>query len=516
MIKTFSRQFLWSENGILLLLALFKLLLHLATNIWGGYGYFRDELYYIACSNHPDIGYVDHPPLSIYVLVASRWVMGDSIFALRFLPAVAGAATVFITGLIARELGGGRYAQALAAIASIVSLMNLGVGTVYSMNSYDILLWTLGAYFIVRLLNTGNPKYWLSIGLVVGLGMLNKTGVLWFAFGILAAFLLTPHRSWFKSKWPWLAGLIAIVLFLPYVVWNLVHDFAHLEFVRNAVSGKYSGLSLLTFVSGQVLVQSPITLPLWLSGLFFFLISREGKNVRLLGYIYAAVFLILLINLHSKAEYLSPAYGMIFAGGAVMFELLFSRRSLSWLKPVSVITVLVGGLFLAPLTLPILPVETYIRYADFLAVKPHTSERQELAELPQFYADMFGWESKVAAVAEVFQRLSVEEKSKAAIFADNYGRCGAIDFFGRKYHLPQSIGPHNNYWIWGPREYTGEIVVYLGGELDDHRESFEEVEVAGMVACDYCMPYENDLTIYVCRNLTVPLDELWPRIKHYQ
>jgi len=500
---------------ILVGLALLKLLLHLITNLWGGYGIFRDELYYIACSEHLDFGYVDQPPLSIYLLAAHRGLFGDSLFALRFLPALAGAATVFLTGLLAQELGGRRFALVLASVASIASTINLAMSTIYSMNGFDILLWASAAYVLIRLIKTGDPRHWLSLGLILGLGLLNKTGVLWLAFGIFIAVLLTPLRHSFKTKWPYLGGLIALVLFLPYLLWNFAHDWAHLEFIRNATTGKYSELSPLTFSLGQVLVQNPITFPLWLAGLLLVLFSKDAKRFRALGYTYLAVFVILLVNRHSKAEYLSPAYAMLFAAGGVAFERLASQRYGGWLKPVSLAVLIVGGIVLAPVTLPILPVQTYIRYAHAFGIKPHTSEARELGELPQFYADMFGWKEKAAAVAAVYNTLSPEEKAKCALFADNYGRCAAIDFFGKAYGLPKSIGPHNNYWIWGPRNYTGELVIILGGALEDIQEVFEKVEVVGTVTCPYCMPYENNLRIYVCRNLKVPLKELWAQLRHF-
>jgi hypothetical protein len=509
-----SAQLLLSDSALLGYLALAKLMLHLVTNLWGGYGYFRDELYYIACSNRLDFGYVDQPPLSIYVLALNRWLFGDSLFALRLLPAVTGSLTVLLTGLMARELGGGRVAQTLAAAASIVSLGFIAASTFYSMNCLDVLFWTLAAYTVIRMIGNGKACHWVSLGFILGLGSLNKVGVLWLGGGVFVGTLLTSQRRWLRTPWPWLGSALALLLFSPYIIWNLTHDLAHLEFIRNATSGKYSSLSTLTFLVGQVVVQSPVTLPLWLAGLWFFWASRRGRSFQLLGYMYLVPFAILIFNRHSKPEYLSAAYAALFSGGAVAFEGWLSAQPLRWLKPVYA-TFLTCGLILAPVVLPILPVETYVRYADVLGIKPHTAENKTLSELPQFYADMFGWEEKAEAVAQVYGRLSPGEKAKCAIFADNYGRCGAIDFFGKAYGLPPSIGKHNNYWIWGPRDFTGELVIILGGDLEDQRKAFESVEIAGVSACRYCMPYENNLRIYVCRNLKKPFRELWPELKKY-
>jgi len=498
--------------GIIIGFALIKLIIHLVTNLLGGYGIFRDELYYVACSNHLDLGYVDQPPLSLYILAFSRLLFGDSAFALRLLPALAGAVTVFLTGLLTRGMGGKFFAQAAACTASIVSCIFLAYNTVYSMNAFDVLFWTLAAYIAVRLVETGDPKYWLQLGLVIGLGAFNKIDMLWCGAGLAAGFILTPMRSWLKTRWPWLAAVIAFLLFLPYVIWNITHDFAHLEFIRNAVGGKYSGLTPGAFLAGQIFIQNPVTLPLWLAGLFYLLFTRNGRAYRPLGIAYIFVLVILLANGHSKPEYLAPAYGVLFAAGGVAFERWFSRDRLRWLKPV-LFFLTAAGIVFAPAVLPVLPVETYISYSETLGIKPSTPEGNTLGKLPQFYADMFGWEEKAQAAAKAFHRLSAEEQAKCAIFGDNYGRSGAVDYWAEKYNLPRSIGKHNNYWIWGPRDYTGEVMIIIGGDLNDKKDNFESVEVVDTLHSEYCMPYENNLRIYLCRKLKVPLKDLWPRIK---
>jgi len=513
--RFFSRQTF--DNGTIFLLAFAatKLLIHLYTNIFAGYGIFRDELYYAACTEHLSAGYVDQPPLSIYILALNRLLFGNSIFALRLLPAVAGAITVYLIGLMTKELGGGKFAQALAMTAGIVSLIMLGFDAIYSMNAFDILCWSWSFYVLLLLFKTGDKKHWLQLGLLLGFGLLNKISVLWLGAGILVGLLLTSERRWMKTELPYIAGMIAFTFFLPYILWNAAHNLAHLEFIRHASGEKYSSQNATTFLIGQILVQNPLTLPLWLSGLWFFLFSSKEKRYRAFGFIYLVVIAILLINGHSKPEYASPAYTILFAGGAVGIERWCSRRSLAWLKPVYLILV-AGGILLAPLTLPVLPVETYIRYAGFLGVAPVTPEGKKLDKLPQFYADMFGWEDKAAAIAKAYHALSPEDQRRCAIFGDNYGRCGAVDYYSSKYNLPKSIGAHNSYWLWGTRGYTGELVIILGGGYKDKLESFGSVTIVDTVRTEYAMPYENNLPIYVCRNLKVPLAQLWPRLKHYE
>ncbi len=518
--ETTSRGFIRSDNALLLGLASLKLLIHLYTNAFAGYGIFRDELYYLACSEHPALGYVDQPPLSIWILSASRMLFGDSVFALRLLPAFAGAATVFVIGLIARELGGRRFAEALAALAAVFSLIKLGMDSIYSMNSIDHLAWALTFLVCIRLIKnehsgSNSQRQWLLLGIILGLGLLNKISVAWLGAGLFTGMLLTNTREWLTTRWPWIAGVIACLIFLPFIIWNVQNNFAHLEFIRNATGGKYSGLTPLSFLRDQILINNPASLVVWLGGLFYLLFDRDGKRFRMLAFIYMTAFTILILNQHSKGEYLAPAYAALFAAGGVAIEKYTAIRPWLWLRPLVAVPLILSGILLAPFAIPILPVDTYIRYADALGVAPSTAESKELDKLPQFYADMFGWEDKAKAVADVYRRLSPEEQSACAIFADNYGRCAAIDYFGPTYGLPKSIGRHNNYWIWGPRDYTGEIVIILGGDLEGKKDRFESVEIAGTVSSQYSMPYENNLRIYLCRKLKGSLQSIWAQLKHY-
>ncbi len=503
---------------LLLALAGLKLALHLSVNLFAGYEIFRDELYYLACASHPALGYVDQPPLSIWLLAGVRAVLGDSLFALRLLPALAGAALVFVTGLLARELGGNRFAVTVTALCSLVAGFPLAASSFYSMNVFDLLLVAVACLLLARLINTGEPRLWLALGAVLGLGLLNKVGVLWVGLGIFVGLLATRERRWLRTPWPWAAGALALLLFLPYVIWNATHDWAHLEFIRSAVAGKYSGLSAWSFLSGQVLMQNPVTLPVWLAGLGWLLFAPAGRRYRLLGVVWITASVVLLANGHSKAEYLANVYPPLFAAGGVAWERTLWKLEPGWrpaLAGAALVALLVTGLLLAPLATPILPVETYVEYADALGVGPSTAEGHELAELPQFYADMFGWRAKAEAVAAVYHALPEEDRARAAIFAENYGRAGAIDYWADELGLPGALGNHNSYWIWGPGDADGDVVLVLGGDREDLEERFASVELAGRADCTWCIPYERDLPIHVCRGLRTPLDELWPHMKHY-
>jgi len=510
------RRLLTGTSAVPLYFAIGRVLLQFAVNLGGGYGIFRDELYYIACAEHPAAGYVDHPPLSILMLAVSRLLTGDSLFALRLLPALASGGTVFLTGLIASQLGGGRRAQVFACAAWCASPINLGMFTIYSMNAFDHLVWAIAIYQYARLLKDPSPRRWLFLGVILGVGMMNKISVLWLAAGIAVAVVLSKERGALRTPWPYAAAGVAFVLFIPFVLWNLTHDLAHLEFIRNATALKYSGLTPWTFASGQVLIQNPVNFPFWLSGLVFLFFGRSVRTYLPLAVIVAFAFAILLVNGQSKSEYLAPAFPPLYAAGGVLAGKLFTAGWRVALGRTYLAAVVLAGVVLAPFALPVLPVESYIAYAGVAGIAPSTAERQRLESLPQFYADMFGWEKKALDVAQVYNALSESDKRKCAIYGDNYGRSAAIDVFGPRYGLPKAIGSHNNYWLWGPRGFTGELVIILGGALADKQQIFDSVTIAGVSAAPYCMPYENNLSIYVCRNLKVSLAELWPRVKHYE
>jgi hypothetical protein len=488
---------------------------HLLVNAFGGYGIFRDEYYYLACSKRLAAGYVDQPPLAMFLLAASRAVFGVSQFGLRIFPALSHALTVILGGLIARKLGGRRTAVTLTCLAVSLAPIIIGHTNIFQMNAFSYLFWSLAAYVLVLLIDRSRPGLWLLLGLVMGLGLLNKIDFLWFGVGLAAALLLTNLRKHLSTPWPYAAAGIALLVFSPFIIWNIGHDFAHIEFIRNASAGKYSGLTRLDFVSGQVLNLNPVNLLLWVPGLLFLLFNRGARRYRALGIIYAAAFAILLANPHSKAEYLGPAYTILFAGGGVAVERWASRGRRRWgvvaLAGLSAVT----SLLMLPFAVPVLPVETFIEYSAAAGVEPSTAEGAELSELPQFYADMFGWEGLARDVSAVYLALPESERSSTVVLTQNYGEAGALEYFAPKYPLPPVISTHNSYWVWGYSKEGFKNVIVVGGEEKDHKESCADVRAAAVHTCRYCMPYENNLPIYVCRGLRITPAEIWKQDKEF-
>ena len=308
-----SRRWLREDGVFVGLLALTVLLLQFLTN--GRYGAFRDEFYYLACGENLAWGYVDHPPL-IALLARLTRLLGDSLFALRLLPALANSALVLLTGLIARELDGGRFAQGLAAASVAFAPIYLGTGGLLTMNGFEQVFWTLGALLLARLFRREEPKLWVPLGGVFGLGLLNKHSMLFFGFGLFVGLLLTRERRQFCSRWFWLGCAVAVLLFLPNLLWEIQTGWPTLEFMRNARLYKNSPVTPGEFVLQQILQLSPPTLPLWLAGLGFLLFAPNGKPYRPLGWMFVMLFVVFMAT-QAKAYYLAPIYPMLFAAGGV-------------------------------------------------------------------------------------------------------------------------------------------------------------------------------------------------------
>jgi hypothetical protein len=311
---------------------------------------------------------------------------------------------------------------------------------------------------------------------------------------------------------------VALVLFLPNLIWQAAHGWPTLEFLGNAQAFKNVSLGPLEFVGQQVLLMNPLAAPVWASGLLWLLFARR---FRLLG-LAAAVVFALLTALGSKPYYLSPLFPLLFAAGGTAIEAGLARLpSPAWRRGLGgglALLVVASGAALAPLTLPVLSPESFSRYSQALGIAPASGERHATAALPQHFADMHGWDALVAEVARVWSSLSPEERRRTGVFVQNYGEAGAIDVLGRGEGLPRASSGHNNYFLWGPQAPADEPVeslVIVGGREDDHRAACAELERAGEVRCGLCMPYEDRQPVYLCRGLRAPAAELWPRVKHF-
>jgi 4-amino-4-deoxy-L-arabinose transferase-like glycosyltransferase len=501
-----------SITGLLLGLAAAKIILQV-----GGirsYGFFRDELYYMACGEHLAWGYVDQPPLIALVAWIARHVFGHSIVGLRIFPVLAGAAVVFLTGIFARELGGGRLAQSVAAVSILFAPAFLAFDSFFSMNAFEPLFWLLCAWIVVRIVRGATPKLWLVFGIVAGLGLENKHTMLVFGFALAAGLLLTGERRLFRSKWIWMGACVALLVFFPNLIWEARHGWPQLQVVRNAQLYKNIPISPLDFLGEQVAFLNPIAFPLWLSGLVWYFTASEGKRFRFLAWTYLIVLAIFMF-LGGKSYYVLPAYPILFAGGGVMLERFAESRKRLRMAIVYTAVIVVGGFIALPFGVPVLPVNTFLRYSRLL---PYSSlantERDAVGvPLPQLYADMFGWQNMADTVGQVYHGLPVSDRADCAILGGNYGETGAIDYYGPALGLPKAIGGHNSYFYWGPRGYSGECVIVFGEQSAEFVKLFGEVRQAATITSPHAMPNEQSVPVYVCRKPRAPLAVLWPRFK---
>jgi hypothetical protein len=501
----------WTISGAMAF-ALF--LLHMMFN--GRYGYFVDELYYLACSHHLAWGYVDQAPLVGVATWLERVTLGDSLHALRFLPAVAAGMKVLLTGLIARELGAKRYAIALACVAVICAPLYLGIDNLLTMNAFEPCFWMGCALLVLKIINGASPKLWLLFGAIAGLGLQNKHSTLFFGFGLLLGLLLTRERRHFAQPWIWLGGVIAFLIFLPNLVWEVQRHFPTIELLQDVQrSGRNTSDTWLSFILTQAFVMHPLSAPLWIAGLWHLLRDRERKGIGVLGWTYLVILLCMLL-LHGRVYYLAPAYPMLFAAGAVAFQNWVDRRSWQWLKPAYVAALVVTGALFAPFAyFPSLTVDQYIAYAQFTHLAPPKIETHRQGPLPQLYADQFGWKEMAQVVADAYFKLSPEEQKNCAIFGQNYGQAGAIDFFGAKLGLPNAISGHQSYFYWGPRGYTGACMIVMGDEYETLAEKFESVEKVGTVYHPLSMPYQH-FDVFLCRRPKFgTLEQAWLHIKRW-
>jgi hypothetical protein len=509
--RSLSREGTWGTMALLAGLVACKVFVHL-----GGisrYGFFRDELYYMACGEHLAWGYVDQPPLIAFVAWLARHLFGHSLVSTRLFPVLAGAAAVGVTGLFARELGGGRLAQFLAAAAILFAPACLAFNSFLSMNAFEPLFWLLCAWVALLVVKGASAKLWLVFGVMAGIGLENKHTVLVFGFALAAGLLLSGKQRLFGSKWIWLGALVAVALFLPNLLWEARHGWPQIEVVRNAQRLKNMPVSPLRFLVEQVLFLHPLALPVWAGGLAWYFFDSEGKRFRFLGWAYLIVLAIFMF-LGGKTYYVLPAYPFLMAAGGIAFERFVEFPNRRWIRFSYPVLLVLGGIAAIPFGVPVLSVDTFLNYSrampDSLRVK---TERDAAVPLPQLYADMFGWDSMAATVAGVYRGLPDSDQMDCAILAGNYGEAGAIDHYGPALGMPKAISGHNSYFYWGPRRYSGGCVILFGERATEYKNYFADVQQVATITSPHAMAVEQNLPVYLCRKPRAPLSVLWPHFK---
>ncbi len=491
-------------TGTLGLIGLFVIAAQLLPLASPHYGWFIDEFYYYACTDRLDWGYVDHPPLSIFVLWFVRSVFGDSMLAARFVSASCGAATVWIGGVMAQRLGAGRSGQALAAVAIACTPLLVAIFGFYSMNAIEVVIWSACSLLLIEILQSGDEKRWWLVGLLIGLGLLNKHTMLGFACALAIGVMLTPRRRSVAERGLWVGVGVAFSIALPNLLWQLEHDWVSLEFYRNAGS-KNVAISPLAALGNQVLALNPGALPIWVAGAGAMLFDRR---LRPLGILFGVIFLALVFFGQSRQDRIAGVAPLAMAAGAAFWERRASRtvRVLLFAAPA-----LVAAL-LAPIFLPILPPAQLARYSAALGVVPELEAHRKALALPQWFADRVGWDGYVDAIEDVYRGLSASEKDGAIIVTKNYGGAGSLEKLGSE--LPPVYSLHNSYYSWGPPGSLEVAIVVQFGERE-LGEYFETVEKVGEFQCEYCRQWRDPTPIFLVRGPKRPIADLWSELKSY-
>ncbi len=495
------RQAIWLAVAF----AAVKFAVHVAANVWQahlGWGYFRDELYYLICGEHLDWGYVDHGPIVALQARAAVALFGKSLAGIRMFSALAGAAKLFLTGMICWAMGGRRAAQVLGMLGVLLAPEFLALDSFLSMNSFEPVFWMTAVFALLMLIRGGSERWWWLFGVAGGLGIENKPSMAVFLVALLIGLLLTPERRIVFTRGAAVGVVLIVLLGMPLLLWQMHNGWPTLEFLHNGkVEHKNVDLSLPGFVGAQIKMLNPLALVLWGAGLVWLLVSPRARMWRFAGFAYLA-FVVLMRASDAKDYYLAPVYPLLFAAGGVCWEALRQRRSTGWLIPTYASLLTVSAVLITPMVLPILAPQQWLAYTErtHLRGKSGSTERLRTSDFPQFYADRFGWQEEVGEVDRIYHSLSPADRAQAAIFCSNYGEASAINFLGTGLGLPVAISGHNSYWMWGPHGATGQVIIaVIDDPPEDLRKRFRSVEIVGRMEHPYAMPYENR-NIYVLRD----------------
>lgn len=495
------RRWVASDVGVLILVALTRIAIQTVFN--GRYGWHRDELATLEDAKHLAWGYVVYPPVTPFICRVSLVLFGPSLVMLRLFALLAQGGGMVLTGLMTRELGAKRFWQIVAALAAAITPVSLASGTMFQYVSFDYLWWVLIAYFMIRLLKSEDARWWLAIGAGIGLGAMTKFTMAFYVAGIVGAVVLTKTRRYLRSPWLWCGVVISILIFLPNLAWQVHHNFITLDFLKYIHARDVRGGKADGFLLHQLWVDAnPVTLPIWLAGLYYFFFVPEGKRYRAIGWMYV-ITLALFAIAKGRDYYVSPAYPMLLAGGAAWFEgwgSTLPEERARIVRRVALRAEIVSGVLVALMVMPIpSPSSRWFAIADKINGGNFNEE--------------FGWREMVTEVARVRDSLPPERRVHLAIFAGDAGQAGAIDLYGTAYALPNVISGSNSQWFLGYGDPPPETLITVGIKKQELERGFESVEWAGHFESRYGIADSaigNDRQdIFICRGPREPWPELW-------
>jgi len=500
----------WLNNwGLITAFVITKLLIHFLTN--SNYEIHRDGFLYIELGKHLHWGYYSVPPSIALFADISRFIFGDTDFGIRFFPAIIGAISLVIIGIMVKEMGGGKMAQFIALLAFLTSPAFLRSNTLFQPVSFNQFYWLLIAFLIFRLIHTERPIYWIWIGIIAGLAFLNKYSVVFYLAAFFISILLTNSRKWLKTYYPYLSGCIALLLALPNLIWQHQHHWPVIIHMRELAETQLIHVRIDLFLLEQLLMNLPALL-IWISGLIFILFTREGKKYRILGLIYILVLLQLII-LRGKHYYTLGLYSMLFAFGGYILVRWFHGR-LQFIRYIIIGLIIILAIFVLPISLPVMKPDQYVRFMRSIGMEKNQRwEDGRYHELPQDYADMIGWKELTGIVRDAYYSLTPEQREHCTIFANNYGEAGAINFYGQNFGLPNVISFHDSYLYWAPDSIADEYLIKVG-ESDDLVEMYHDVQIIGRISTPYAREY--GVPVYIFKNPKVDVDKYYQERLHQE
>lgn len=498
---------------VVIALVLLKFIVHILTA--NGYGYFIDELYTLALSKHLAFGYVDLPPIVPAILAVSRNIFGESLFALHIIPAMAGAATVTFVCMITREMGGKLFAACVSGLAFIAAPVWLTMNSFFAYDGFDQLILSVFLFFLIRFIKSENRRLWIPLGLTAGLAVMTKTTILFYGLGFLIALILFKHSTHLNSKWPWFGLGAFLIIISPYIIWQLVNGWPTLDYWTTYKAVRTYKASIIEYLINIIIIMNPFTLPLWLSGIYKIVFDKTQKYLRFFGVMFFVSLLVLFL-LDAKSYMLSALFIPLYSAGAVFLEEKLAIKNRKALKISFVSYILITGLALAPAAIPILSPDQLTVYFNMFGMinKSVTFDKLPKACFPQTLADRFGWDNMVYTVNKVYQGLPEVDRNKCRIFAGYYGAAGAIDLLGKKYGLPNAMSGHLTYYLWGPGDFSGEVMISIGVPEQTLKLYFDEVSQKDIIISEYTMPYNTFIPVYVCRNLKVKVKDFWADFRY--
>ncbi|MBV8601340.1 MAG: glycosyltransferase family 39 protein [Candidatus Eremiobacteraeota bacterium] len=476
------------------------------------YGFFRDELYFIACGRHPAFGYVDQPPL-VPLVAAATQAFGEDLVLLRLVAALGAAGAVYVTCALVRLCGGGTFAQTLAGVAVALALVVLALTTTLNTSSFEPLAWTLVAYLIARAVVLDEGRALLWAGLATGVALQIKYEIPFWLFGLFIGLLAVPERRIFARRELWFGLSIAALIAAPSVVWQAAHHWPFAELLA-AAPAKNAAQPPLAYLLDQVVVWNPVFAPLWIAGALAPLLDRRLAPWRWLALAFLVVLACMLV-LHGKDYYMAGAFPSMLALGAVLCERRLRNPALRAAYVFAGLTVVA---IFSPLVLPVLAPNALVGYMRAVHQSPSETEKSfRGALLPQHFADQLGWRDFARQVGGIFASLPPEDRARTALVTSNYGEAGALDFYGPAYGLPPALSGHNSYYLWGTHGYGGSFILRINGSIERYRRLCRSAAVIATVRLSpLVMPEEREIPVILCRGLREPLPQAWPRFKHYE